>query len=135
MKIQVPKTMLMSLFTGAVAGPVSLVKRGDRTQAVAGEMAYEGARQNEKGWVVPGLGIVQNNAQRTVEGDIAIVAGAGDEDHALKREGVDGQAQERLAIQSVERVHTPAAVNDQSFALLVSHMLHPSHGINPVALV
>ena len=39
----------LSLFTGAVAGPVSLVKRGDRTQAVAGELAYEGATTVEEG--------------------------------------------------------------------------------------
>jgi len=66
-KIEVPTTKNGLMAALAEAGEIS------KKQAVAVyekliELAYEGARQNEKGWVIPGLGklLIKKQGARTV---------------------------------------------------------------------
>ena len=70
-----------------------------------------------------------------MEVDIAVVAAAGDEDYARVAIAVDGFTEQRCAVKGAEGVHTPAAVDDKSFAFLIGNTLHPGHLVQPRCLV
>ena len=66
-KIEVPTTKSGLMAALAEAGAISK-KQAAAVYEKLIELAYEGARQNEKGWVIPGLGklLIKKQAPRTV---------------------------------------------------------------------
>ncbi len=66
-KIEVPTTKSGLMAALAEAGAISK-KQAAAVYEKLIELAYEGARQNEKGWVIPGLGklLIKKQGPRTV---------------------------------------------------------------------
>ena len=66
-KIEVPTTKSGLMAALAEAGEISK-KQAAAVYEKLIELAYEGARQNEKGWVIPGLGklLIKKQGPRTV---------------------------------------------------------------------